>query len=111
MYEEPRMLIRSVSTNLRELSPSRDLNWCCCGGGGLIAAMEEMDEIRLKAGRPKVEQIRQTGAKWVVTACENCKTQLTDLNDRYELGVEIKGLASLVADALVMPSAATQQEV
>jgi Fe-S oxidoreductase len=107
MYEEPRSLIRSVSTNLRELNPNRDLNWCCGGGGGLIAAMEEMDEIRLKAGRPKAEQIRETGAEWVVTACENCKTQLADLNDHYGLGVEIKGVADLVADALVLPSAAS----
>ena len=102
------MLIRSVSTNLRELNPSRDLNWCCGGGGGLIAAMEEMDEIRLKAGRPKADQIVQSGAEWVVTACENCKTQLADLNKHYELGVEIKGLADLVADALVMPPDANQ---
>ncbi|MGD2176630.1 MAG: (Fe-S)-binding protein [Anaerolineae bacterium] len=111
MYDEPRLLIRSVATDLRELSPSRELNWCCGGGGGLIAAMEEMDEIRLKAGRPKIEQIRETGAEWVVTACENCKTQLADLNNHYGLGIEIKGLVDLVADALLIPSSADVKEV
>jgi Fe-S oxidoreductase len=104
MYEQPRLLIHSLATDLKELTPTRELNWCCGGGGGLIAAMEDMDEIRLKAGRPKVEQIRETGAEWVVTACENCKTQLADLNEHYGLGIEIKGLVELVADALVMPS-------
>jgi Fe-S oxidoreductase len=102
MYEEPRALIRSVATDLRELNPNRELNWCCGGGGGLIAAMEEMDEIRLKAGRPKADQIRETDAQWVVTACENCKTQLADLNEHYGLAIEIKGLVDLVADALVV---------
>jgi Fe-S oxidoreductase len=110
MYEEPRLLIRSVATDLRELAPSRDLNWCCGGGGGLIAAMEDMDEIRLKAGRPKVDQIRKTGVEWVVTACENCKTQLADLNEHYELGIQIKGLVDLVAGALVPSSSAKRRE-
>jgi len=101
LFEEPRQLIRAVATDFREMTPNRALNWCCGGGGGLIAAME-MKDVRMKAGRPKAEQIRQTGARWVVTACENCKTQLADLNEHYELGVEIKGVTDLVAEALVV---------
>ena len=101
-YEEPRALIRAVATDFRELTPNRALNWCCGGGGGLIAAAEDMKEVRMRAGQPKVEQIRRSGAQWVVTACENCKTQLADLNERYELGVEIKGVADLVAEALIL---------
>ena len=101
MFEEPRLLLRAVATEFRELTPNRELNWCCGGGGGLIAA-PEMKEVRMRAGKPKVEQIRRTGAQWVVTACENCKTQLADLNEHYGLGVEIKGVVDLVADALVL---------
>ncbi|HHS97962.1 MAG TPA: (Fe-S)-binding protein [Chloroflexi bacterium] len=101
MFEEPRLLIQSVATDFRELTPNRELNWCCGGGGGLVAA-PEMKEVRMKAGRKKVEQIQRTGAKWVVTACENCKAQLRDLNEHYELGVEIKGVIDLVADALIL---------
>ncbi|HEY75527.1 MAG TPA: (Fe-S)-binding protein [Thermoflexia bacterium] len=101
IFEEPRLLIRSVATDFRELTPNRELNWCCGGGGGLVAA-PEMKEVRMKAGRKKVEQIQRTGAKWVVTACENCKAQLRDLNEHYKLDVEIKGVIDLVADALVL---------
>jgi len=101
IYEEPRALIRAVATDFRELNPNRALNWCCGGGGGLIAE-PKMREVRMRAGWPKVEQIRQTGAKWVVTACENCKTQLRDLNEHYELGIEIKGVVDLVADTLIL---------
>jgi Fe-S oxidoreductase len=68
----------------------------------LIAAVEEMFETRMQGGLPKVEQIRTTGAEWVITACENCKTQLEDLNEHYELGIEIKGVIDLVADALIV---------
>jgi Fe-S oxidoreductase len=101
LFEEPRSLIRAVATDLRELTPNRELNWCCGGGGGMIAE-PEMQEVRIRAGRPKAEQIRQTGAQWVVTTCENCKTQLGDLNEHYELGIEVKGVVDLVADALII---------
>ena len=102
MFDEPRQLIHAVATDYREMTPNRELNWCCGGGGGLIAAAEDMLETRMKGGIPKVNQIRQTGAQWVVTACENCKTQLEDLNEHYELGIEIKGVIDLIADALVV---------
>jgi Fe-S oxidoreductase len=101
LFDEPRELIQSVATDLRELNPSRELNWCCGGGGGLIAE-PDMVPVRMKAGRPKADQIRQTGAQWVVTACENCKTQLGDLSEHYELNVEIKGVVDLIADALIL---------
>jgi Fe-S oxidoreductase len=61
-----------------------------------------MNEVRMQAGQKKVEQIRRTQAQWVVTSCENCKTQLEDLSEHYELGVEIKGVVDLVADALLI---------
>lgn len=101
MYEQPRELIRAVATDFREMTPNRELNWCCGGGGGLIAALE-LEGARMAGGLPKVEQIRATEAEWVVTACENCKTQLEDLDNHYELGIEIKGVIDLIADALIL---------
>jgi Fe-S oxidoreductase len=102
IYEEPREMLHAVATDYREMTPNRELNWCCGGGGGLIAAVEEMFETRMQGGWPKVEQIRSTGAEWVITACENCKTQLEDLNEHYQLGIEIKGVIDLIADALIV---------
>ena len=101
IFEEPRALIHAIATDFRELTPNRELNWCCGGGGGLIAE-PDMKEVRMQAGQPKADQIRQSNAQWVVTACENCKTQLGDLNKHYELGVEVKGVVDLIADALVL---------
>jgi Fe-S oxidoreductase len=68
----------------------------------LIAAAEDKFEMRMQGGLPKVDQIKQTGAEWVVTACENCKTQLEDLDSHFELGIEIKGVIDLIADALIV---------
>jgi hypothetical protein len=35
------------------------------------------------------------------TACENCHTQLSNLNDHYKMGVQVQFLSSMVADALI----------
>ena len=48
----------------------------------------------------KAEQIRATGAKIVVTARENCLQQIRDLSEHYGLGVEVRSLAELTAEAL-----------
>jgi Fe-S oxidoreductase len=48
-----------------------------------------------------VDQVKDTGAKTLATACENCHAQLSDLNDHYKMGVEVKFLSSMIADALV----------
>lgn len=102
IYEEPREMIDTMATDFREMTPNRELNWCCGGGGGLIAAAEDMFDVRMQGGIPKVQQIQQTGARWLITACENCKAQLEDLNEHYNLDIEVKGVIDLVADALIL---------
>jgi Fe-S oxidoreductase len=67
-----------------ELEPNREANWCCGGGGGLVAAGEK--ELQMKSARIKAEQVKASGAAVICTACENCRTQLTDLNEHYGSG-------------------------
>ena len=76
-------------------------NWCCGGGGGLVALGEDTLDFRMKSSLVKARQVKETGAKILATACENCHTQLTNLNDHYEMGVAVQFLSSMVADALV----------
>jgi Fe-S oxidoreductase len=74
----------------------------CCGGGGGQLAMSEYNERRMKIAQVKADQIRKTGAKIVVTPCHNCVDQLTQINQAFKLGIQIKTLAEIVADALVI---------
>lgn len=101
VFEEPRIVVKALSKDYREMLPNRGDNWCCGGGGGLIAQME-LEEFRAQTGRAKAEQIRQTGAKIVATPCENCRIQLALLNDRYDLDIEVKSVMDLVVNALVV---------
>jgi Fe-S oxidoreductase len=99
VMEEPRQVIRELTSDFVELRPTREENWCCGGGGGLVA-LGEMD-FRMKSGKVKAEQMKASGASIICTACENCHSQLTDLNEHYALGMKVEFLSKLAADALI----------
>jgi Fe-S oxidoreductase/CheY-like chemotaxis protein len=100
-YEEPRELLRMVTTEFVEMTPNRAENFCCTGGGGAMS-MSEYTPRRLKSAKVKADQIAATGATVVVTSCHNCVDGLGDLIKHYELGCEVKQLVNLVANALVI---------
>jgi Fe-S oxidoreductase len=100
IFKEPRFILNSVAKDFRDMNPNGIENYCCGGGGGLVA-LPEYYEKRMRAGKAKSDQIKKTGAKIVAAACENCKLQLADLNNYYNLGVEVKGVVDLVAEAIL----------
>lgn len=101
VIEEQRFALRNACTNFIEMTPNREDNYCCGGGGGQLS-MGEYRDRRVEAGKIKAEQIRRTGAKIVATPCHNCIDQIMELNQVYQLGVEIKTVGEIVADALVL---------
>jgi Fe-S oxidoreductase len=101
VIDEPRYIIQHLTDNFREMSDEPRYNWCCGGGGGLVALGEETLDFRMKSSRVKVDQVKATGARILATACENCHTQLSNLNDHYKMDVDVQFLSSLVAEALV----------
>lgn len=98
IYDEPREILKHLASDFREMLPNREYNWCCGGGGGLVALDNE--DFRIKSGKPKKEQIVQTGAKIVVSACENCISQLNTIKNGYGLDVDVKSLTELVSENL-----------
>ena len=63
--------------------------------------MGEYSEQRKKAGKIKADQIRATGAKVVATPCHNCIDQLSELNTHYKLGIKVKTISEILAEAIV----------
>ena len=101
VIDEARYVLQHLTDDFREMSPDPRYNWCCGGGGGLVALGEDNLDFRMKSAKVKVDQVHETGAKILATACENCHTQLSNLNDHYKMGVDVQFLSSMVADALV----------
>jgi Fe-S oxidoreductase len=99
VYEAPRLVLRHLTDEFVEMNPTREANWCCGGGGGLVAMGEK--DFRMQSAKVKVDQFVATGAPTLVTACENCHTQLSDLSAHYQTGVSVHFLSDLVSRALI----------
>jgi len=104
VIDAPRYILKHLSDDFREMAPDPKYNWCCGGGGGLVALGEDTLDFRMKSSKVKVDQYKATGAKILATACENCHTQLGNLNEHYKTGLNVQFLSSMVADALIQPA-------
>lgn len=100
-YDEPRYIMKKIAADFRDLTPNRERNWCCGGGGGLVA-MAELEKFRIQTGKLKAEQIKKTGAKVLVTPCENCRLQIDNLNAAYGLGIKISSVMDFVANNMII---------
>jgi Fe-S oxidoreductase len=102
IIEPQRFLLKSAASQFVEMTPNRQKNYCCGGGGGQLS-MTRYARRRLNAGRIKADQIRKTEAKLVVAPCHNCIDQIMDLNREYKLGIEVKTVVEVLAEAIVLP--------
>ncbi len=100
VIEQQRYVLKHAASRFVEMTPFGTENFCCGGGGGQLA-MSEYNERRMKIAEIKAEQIRKTGASVVVTPCHNCVDQLMQIDNKFKLGVQIKTLAEIVADAII----------
>jgi Fe-S oxidoreductase len=99
VYEPPRELIRAVATDFVELWPNRKYS-ICCGGGGSVGQNTDMGKKRLEHARMKHDQIMRTGAQIITTSCQNCLSQLGDLQARYNMPLEVKSVIELLVEAM-----------
>lgn len=101
VIEPPRRVIKALTTNYVEMTPTGVHNYCCGGGGGL-ASTGDLGHIRQRMGKIKADQIRATGAKTVVTGCFNCKNQIRDIANNYDLDYQVKSIVEVVGASIIM---------
>ncbi len=101
VIEEQRFVLRHAVDRFVEMTPHGIDNYCCGGGGGQLS-MSEYNERRMRNAEMKADQIRTTGASVVVSPCHNCVDQLIQINNKFKLNVQVKTLAEIVADALIL---------
>ncbi|MCK8602144.1 (Fe-S)-binding protein [Desulfoferrobacter suflitae] len=103
LWEEGRKIIQFLAEDFRDMSPNREHNHCCGGGGGYIPMGPEFKKRRMLSGRVKAEQIRNTGAKIVITPCHNCFDQVNDLNKEYDLNVRVLSFKEIITEIMIVP--------
>jgi len=73
--------------------------------------LDEIHEYRMGiGGKVKAEQLRQTGAEICISPCANCKKQLKELVEYYNLPCKIMGLHDLIHKAIVIDGAKSPRE-
>lgn len=94
-----RELTKSCCSNYTELEPHGAFAYCCGGGGGSWGGSFAVE--RVFHGRLKARQLRESKAKLVIVACHNCRDQIgMSLNREFDLGIKVKYIWELMADAI-----------
>jgi len=94
VYEAPRRIIKAIpGITLTEMERNRD-NCLCCGGGGNLEMIDP--KLSGKIAELKVEQVLETGADMVVTACQQCIRTMTAQIRHRKLDVEVIDITELV---------------
>jgi len=107
--EAPRIIMKASCADFREMTPNRGENWCCGGGGGL-SAMDDIHDFRMNiSGTKKVEQIKDTGAKYVAAACSNCKRQLMQLAEFHKLDAAVGGVHDMLSRSILINGKAAER--
>jgi len=110
IVEQPRVILRHICKEFVEMEPHGVNNYCCGGGGGTVS-IDEMRQFRtLVGGKTKAEQIKATGAHFVVTPCANCKKQVDEVIADHKLSATRTGLHDLMLKAIVLPNGETFKE-
>jgi len=106
LTQQLRDVLQACVTDFREMTPTREKNFCCGGGSAILFDDPEMYQLRIKFSAKKADQVRATGVGKngdgiLCAPCSICKAQLYPMVEEHKLGVEVKGLADLLGRALV----------
>lgn len=90
-YQAPRSLIAAAGLTVTEMERHGPRSMCCGGGN---AGFVREQEVKKRVDQVRKEQVRETGATLLVTACPECKMMLNAAVD------QTKDIAEVVADAM-----------
>lgn len=100
IYEEPRTIIKTVTSNFEEMEMNKSKGLCCGAGGGRLWMNEN---VGTKISHKRMEMADKVNATTVVTACPYCMIMLDDA--RRVMGkdekMQISDISEFVASRLV----------
>ncbi|MCP4411507.1 MAG: (Fe-S)-binding protein, partial [Gammaproteobacteria bacterium] len=106
-FEIPRAVIKAVCNNYVDMDPDtiHEKTFCCGGGGGLLT--DDLMEIRVKGGMPRMQALDEVakdhGVTHMAAICAICKSQFSKIMPKY--GFEMDAIVSvhqLVSNAIIL---------
>jgi heterodisulfide reductase subunit D len=98
IYDAPREVIRAIpGVDLVEMKDHHEYSLCCGGGGDVEMADKDLSAAVAKR---RVAQAAETGAKYLISACQQCTRTLAGAARRDKIRVRVLDVAELVARQL-----------
>jgi len=95
IYDAPREVIRSIpDIQFIEMRDIRHYS-LCCGGGGDVEITDK--ELSTSVARRRLEQAQATGARVILSACQQCKRILSGAVRSAKARMRVMDLVELVA--------------
>ena len=100
IYSEPRSVLSSLTDNFIEMRRNKSFALCCGGGGGQM--FKEAEKGDKEVFMERTEDVLETGANVIVTACPYCMVMITDGLKYKNKETEIKNydIAELIEQSL-----------
>ena len=106
-FEIPRNIIKACCNHFVDMPADtiRESTYCCGGGGGLLT--DDLMEVRVKGGSPRMQALKEVadteGVTHMASICAICKTQFAKIMPVYGFGMDrIVSLHQLVSNAIVL---------
>jgi len=90
-------------SDFRDVKPRYEHNFCCAAGGGAVNCGPPWTKTRIDGNRVKGDQLRATGADYVVTPCHNCRSGIEDIIKGFDLNMHAKFFSEILVDAMEIP--------
>ncbi|MFC2030127.1 (Fe-S)-binding protein [Chloroflexota bacterium] len=98
IYDAPRRIIEAIpDIRFSEMADNRELSLCCGGGGD--AEMANAELTAAVAAR-RIEQAQETGAKVVVSACQQCNRTLAEAARKNKVRMRAMDICEVVLRAM-----------
>jgi heterodisulfide reductase subunit D len=97
VFEAPRRILAQIpGVTLVEMPENREGSHCCGGGGNLESFDPELSEA---VAALRIRQAAETGAKTVLSACQQCERTLFSAARSERIRIRSKDIVELVLDA------------
>lgn len=98
IYDAPREIIKSIpGATFVELRHHHQHS-LCCGGGGNLQSVDPETAAKITALR--VEEIKESGATIIVSACQQCEQMLITAVQKAKLPVRVMDISQLILEAM-----------
>ncbi len=98
-----RDVVHALCSNVVEMTPNHEYNFCCTAGGGVLGCGSSFKPARMASSICKAEQLRATGAHYVVAPCHTCHGGLGDIIKEHELEMDTLFLGDLIYKLMEKP--------